>query len=125
MAALAWEQLEQGHNYPALGNQRARHPLEQIGFDLGDVALDAGDTGLGLLAQGFNVGLGKTVDINDRALVQAIAGPGCCQPPPCRNLRSATTSPPWAISAPTSHLIRSDLTSAISRWTPAILALVS
>ena len=51
MVALAWEQLEQGHNYAALGNQRARHPLEQIGFDLGDVPLDFGDTGLGLLAQ--------------------------------------------------------------------------
>ena len=55
----------------------------------------------------------------------AITEPGGSRPQPWSNLSSATTSPPWAISAPTSHLIRSDLTSAISRWTPAILALVS
>ncbi len=37
---------------------------------------------------------------------------GFCRPQPGSNLSRATTTPPWAISAPTIHLSRSDLTSA-------------
>ena len=48
---LRLEQFEQRHNHPTLGNQRPHHPLDQVGFDLGE-------TGPGLLAQDFNVGLG-------------------------------------------------------------------
>ena len=44
--------------------------------------------------------------------MQTSTQPGCCQPQSGSNLIRATITPPWAISAPTIHLSRSD-------WTPA------
>ena len=70
----ALQELDEGNDQAALGNQRAEHPLQQFGFDTLDIrlgrlpqGLDVGlgrqpqglDIGLGCLPQGLDIGLGR------------------------------------------------------------------
>ena len=57
-AARRLQQLDQRDNQPALGNQGAKQPFQQIGLEGFDLSLDSRYIGLGGLAEGFNIGLG-------------------------------------------------------------------
>ncbi len=90
-SAAALQQLDQGDDQPALGDQRAEHPFQETGldprevgpgllpqsFDVGlEPGLDPGEVGPGLLPQGFDVGLEPGLDPGEVGLDRRDIGLG-------------------------------------------------